>query len=565
MEDKQAKEALRRYADRLDVLNQVGRAILAAQTPEEIAAVALSHLQRLIPFLRASVTLFDVQAGEMSLLAVHPAASDFEPTWRHPLEEKEFLAKLAVGQVHLAEDPGEWASPLPLAKMLQTQGVRAYAHVPLLVQDALIGSLNLGMAAPGMLGEPEIEIAREIADELAIGIQQTHLLAQVKRHAEELEQQVRRRTAALRASQARFQAVFEDSALGIALVNRKGQVIDSNPALQEMMGYSQDELEGMVFARLAHPDNLRDDADLYDELMAGERAFYRLEGRYLRKDGQPIHANLTVSLVRPTRGRPRFAVALVEDVTDQKRAQTALIEAEKLALTGRLAASLAHEINNPMQSVIGYLSLIEESLPDRADAREYLEIALEELERAAGIVARMRDLSRPSDPGERERVDVNALVERVLLLTQKQCQNQHIEVQWVAAEDLPLLSLAPDRMQQVFLNLVLNAVDAIAGISAEAAADGGRLRVCTARTPETPGVQIVFADNGVGIPPDEQRYLFEPFHTTKEVGLGLGLYISQRIVQDHGGRIEVASQEGAGTTFTVWLPCQEPAGEGFSG
>jgi PAS domain S-box-containing protein len=331
-----------------------------------------------------------------------------------------------------------------------------------------------------------------------------------------------------------------------------------------MLGYSKDELEGVELARLTHPDNVKDDAHLYEELMAGERAFYRIEGRYLRKDGEPIHVNLTVSMVRPARDRPRFAIALVEDVTEQKRTQAALIVAEKLALAGRLAASLAHEINNPMQSVIGYLSLVQEMLPESAGAHEYVEIALEELERAAGIVARMRDLGRPSDAGEyqpvgeREPVDVNVLVERVLLLTQKRCQNQRIEVQWEAAEDLPLLYLAPGRIQQVFLNLVLNAVDAMAADIPKS--DRRRLRVYTAHARESQEVQIVFADNGVGIPPDEQASLFEPFHTTKEAGLGLGLYISQSIVQDHGGHISVESQEGIGTTFTVWLPGQGTPG-----
>jgi two-component system NtrC family sensor kinase len=397
-------------------------------------------------------------------------------------------------------------------------------------------------------------VFRDITERVETQEELRRLNEQVRHHAEVLEQQVQRRTAALRASQARFQAVFEDSAIGIALVNSKGRIIDINPALQEMLGYSKDELEGVELGRLTHPDNVKDDAHLYEELMAGERAFYRIEGRYLRKDGEPIHVNLIVSMVRPVENRPRFAIALVEDVTEQKRTQAALIEAEKLALTGRLAASLAHEINNPMQSVIGYLSLVEEMLPESADAHEYVEIALEELERAAGIVARMRDLGRPSEPGERELVDVNVLVERVLLLTQKRCQNRQIEVQWEAAEDLPLLVLVPDRIQQVFLNLVLNAVDAMAADIPKL--DRRRLRVYTAHAQESQEVQIVFADNGVGIPPDEQASLFEPFHTTKEAGLGLGLYISQSIVQDHGGHISVESQKGIGTTLTVWLPSQ---------
>jgi PAS domain S-box-containing protein len=546
MERKQAREALRRYAERLRVLRETERSILAARTAEEIAASALSHMQRLIPFLRASVTLFDREAGEMSLLAVHPGATGFDRAWRYPLQEDPFLAKLGEGQVHAVEDLRDVAPPSTLIQVLQTQGVRAYVNVPLIVQGALIGSLNLGMAVPEVPGEDEIEVAQEIADELAIGIQQARLLAQVQHHAEELERQVRARTAALRVSQARFHAVFEEAAIGIALVNRKGRILDSNPALQRMLGYERDELEGMVFSELAHPDNVADDADLYDELIVGKRTHYQVEGRYVRKDGQPIDANLTVSLVHPAKGRSRFAIALVEDVTERKQAQAALIESEKLALTGKMAASLAHEINNPLQSVIGCLSLAEEDLAEGKDALQYVEIALEELERAADLIARMRDLSRQPEAGEQEPTDVNALVERVLTLTKKRCQERHVEVGWKPEADLPTPSLLVGRMQQVFLNLVLNAVDAMP--------DGGRLEVRTGRTNEPKGVQIRFADSGVGIPADDLPHLFEPFYTTKATGLGLGLYISHGIVKDHGGRMDVESVEGEGTVFSVWLP-----------
>jgi PAS domain S-box-containing protein len=363
---------------------------------------------------------------------------------------------------------------------------------------------------------------------------------------------VRLRTAALRASQARFQAVFEGAAIGIALVDRRGRILNSNPALQHMLGYQEDELQGMVFSKLAHPDHAKDDAHLYEELIAGERTHYRLEGRYVRKDGQPIDVNLAVSLVQPAKARPRFAIVLVEDVTERKEAQAALIESEKLALTGKMAASLAHEVNNPLQSVIGCLSLAEEDMAQGEDASQYIGIALEELERAAGLIARMRDLNRPLGTGEREPTDVNALLERVLALTRKRCQEGYVEVAWKRGADLPRPALLASRMQQVFLNLVLNAVDAMP--------DGGTLEVRTERTVEPQGVEIHFGDSGVGIPADHLPQLFKAFHTTKDTGVGLGLYVSQRIVDDHGGRIDVQSVEGEGTTFSVWLPAQEEEG-----
>jgi signal transduction histidine kinase len=237
---------------------------------------------------------------------------------------------------------------------------------------------------------------------------------------------------------------------------------------------------------------------------------------------------------------------MVEDITEKRMNQEALLRAERLAVAGRLGASLAHEINNPLQSVIGCLGLAEEMLDDGAEVRRYLEIAMEELERAADIVTQLRDLSREPEATKEEPVDLNSLIENTLLLTRKRCQNGGVEVEWNPAADLPTVPVAPDRVQQVFLNLVLNAVEAMPG--------GGRLRVSVSVTDQPGGVHILFADTGVGIEPERLPRIFEPFHSSRPEGLGLGLYLSKKIVEEHEGRIEVTSRAGEGTTFTVWLP-----------
>jgi len=175
-----------------------------------------------------------------------------------------------------------------------------------------------------------------------------------------------------------------------------------------------------------------------------------------------------------------------------------------------------------------------------------LEIGAEELQRAASIVSQLRDLSRPSELTERELTSVKELVEHVMLLTQKKCLQHHVEIARGLGRDLPRLSVAPNQIQQVFLNLMLNAVEAMP--------DGGRLVVQATRTGEPDGVCVTFADTGCGIPPDVLPNIFDPFFTTKEEGLGLGLYVTQSIVDAHSGRIDVESQVGKGTTFTVWLP-----------
>jgi PAS domain S-box-containing protein len=233
------------------------------------------------------------------------------------------------------------------------------------------------------------------------------------------------------------------------------------------------------------------------------------------------------------------------DVTEQRRAQEALIEAERLTIMGRMAASLAHEVNNPIQSVIGCLGLATELFAEGEDPTQFMDVAMEELERAARMVHRMRDLSRRED-ARREAAGVGELVEQVLLLTQKHAQNHQVEVTWEGADELPPLSMVRDHIHQVFLNLVLNAIDAMP--------QGGTLRIRAAHTEKPPGVRISFADTGEGIPPEEVGRLFDAFHTTKSQGLGLGLHVSRNIVQEHGGRIGVQSEVGQGTTFTVWLP-----------
>jgi signal transduction histidine kinase len=238
---------------------------------------------------------------------------------------------------------------------------------------------------------------------------------------------------------------------------------------------------------------------------------------------------------------------MLDDVSEQRETQLALVQAEKLTVMGRFAATMAHEINNPLQAVIGCLGLAREALAaSEPDAGRFLDVAADELRRAAGIVARMRDINRPPDMAQREPNDLNALLERVLALTEKKARSQRVAVSLQAGSDLPPVPLVSDRIHQVFLNLVLNAIEAMP--------DGGSLRVRTEVIEDPPGVLVSFADTGPGIPPDVRARLFAPFYTTKSEGVGLGLYISHTIVREHGGDIEVESEVGNGATFTVRLP-----------
>jgi PAS domain S-box-containing protein len=546
-ERKQAQETLHRYAGRLQALHLIDQALLTAQSAEEIADTALPYVRRMMLCLRIGLALFDFEVDEMRLLAVDTeGVTQLGKGWRGSLKMTSFLEEIKEGEPHVVEDLETLPSLSPFLEILRAEGVRAYVQIPLVVQGSLIGSLSLGMSVPGCPAPEEMDIAREVAAQLALAIHHARLHEQVQRYADELEQRVAQRTAELQASEARFRSIFEGSALGIALADAQGRVLASNPALQEMLGCSEQELRYRTLTEFAHPDDIAANEALHQELTTGIRDGGKLESRFIRKGGQVICGDLTVSLARGAGGDPMFTVSMVEDVTEWKEIQEALLWTEKLTIAGRLGASLAHEINNPLQSVIGCLGLADKVLAEGGDASRYLQVAREELRRAARTVAQLRDLHRLPKPEKRKSTDVNTLLERVLLLSRKKCEEHRIHVVWKPADDLPPLLLASDQMRQVFLNLVLNALDALP--------KGGKLEVNTARTGQPAGVSIVFADNGSGIAPDVVSHLFDPFFSTKPQGLGLGLFTSRRIVEEHGGHVDVVSQVGKGTTFTVWLP-----------
>ncbi|MGC9395192.1 MAG: GAF domain-containing protein [Anaerolineae bacterium] len=241
---------------------------------------------------------------------------------------------------------------------------------------------------------------------------------------------------------------------------------------------------------------------------------------------------------------------LYQEVIDQiqvlRATQVKLIHSEKMGALGRLIASISHEINNPLQSIQGCLTLAKEELegPIRPEKIErYLDIAEHEIERIATIVRRVREFYRPSGQ-EHAPTDLHKTLESVLELTGKELQHSRISVERIWDSAIPLIVANPDHLKQVFLNLVINAIDAMP--------EGGDLSIRTILNQES--VSIEFTDTGVGMPPEVQARLFEPFFTTKPQGSGLGLSISYGIIQEHDGQILVQSEVGNGTTFTIVLP-----------
>lgn len=240
----------------------------------------------------------------------------------------------------------------------------------------------------------------------------------------------------------------------------------------------------------------------------------------------------------------RLYAEQLEYVRQIETSQKALIQAEKMAAVGRLSASLAHELNNPLQGVQNCLHLAgREDLPEEK-RKEYFDLARAELERLMNTARRMLDFYRPNASTQTQ-VNLVDLLEYVLSLMSKQLHEAHVNVIKDIRDDLPLITAVGSQVQQVFINLILNAADAMAPA-------GGDLRI-TARTWED-GIELLFQDSGAGIPLERQPNIFEPFFSTKDGGTGLGLTVSYNIITAHGGSLELLPDRAPGACFRILLP-----------
>jgi signal transduction histidine kinase len=233
----------------------------------------------------------------------------------------------------------------------------------------------------------------------------------------------------------------------------------------------------------------------------------------------------------------------------QRLAENRLVQAAKLAAVGEMAAGIAHELNNPLTSVTGFAELVLNDLPPDSPLRADLDLVIREARRARDVVRRLLDFARQSESA-RASASLNKVVEDVVALTRHLLHTNGVELLLHLQEDLPWVLMDENQMKQVLLNLVHNALQAMPG--------GGQLEIRTAAFQKVgrEGVIVSVRDSGVGIPPEIQTRIFEPFFTTKanRGGTGLGLSVTYGIVSAHGGEIELISQPGSGSTFTVWLP-----------
>jgi PAS domain S-box-containing protein len=352
----------------------------------------------------------------------------------------------------------------------------------------------------------------------------------------------------LKESENKYRQLVESSLDGIAL-HTTGRILFANSAFLNMFGYSQvEELTGVRLLCLISPVF---HAPLLRHLRHIKRNFDRpriFEIKGLKKDGSEF--DIEVGTQPAMFAGDSVFQTHVRDITEKKRLEEQLARSEKLAAVGQLAAGVAHEINNPLGGILVYSYLMLEDLPPDHPERSQVEKIIREATRCKEIIKGLLDFSRQL-PSRFKPININALVTELLGLVENHLSFQNVNIQKDLAADLPPVQGDKSKLEQVFLNLFINAGEAMAG--------HGTLSVTTTRNVEG-AAEIRISDNGPGIHPDHLPRLFDPFFTTKAVGrgIGLGLSVSYGIIQQHRGRIYVDATSPIGTTFVLELPALKP-------
>jgi len=331
----------------------------------------------------------------------------------------------------------------------------------------------------------------------------------------------------------------------ILVLDMKGQYTFVSARIGELLGYGPDHLLGKNVDDVVNTSP--ELATLYRTVATGQSSLTSCEYGSRHKDGSWRTMLGMASPLLDAEGKPAGVIISVRDMTTEKKLEQQIIQSERLAAMGQMIGGFAHELNNPLTSILGMAELLQEGDVSEG-ARKQLLILHKEARRAAEIVQNLQYFARPPAPGKSP-VNLNELVQRTVQMQAYALRKSNITVDFLPEPAIPAVVADPNQLMQVFLNLLLNAEQAV-----RETRDKGTIRIRVGRNPDS--VWVVFQDDGPGIAPENLTHIFDPFFTTKRPGrgTGLGLSICKTVLREHGGNIEASSGPGGGAVFTITLP-----------
>jgi two-component system cell cycle sensor histidine kinase/response regulator CckA len=563
-ERKQAEEALReseeaakRLAQENAIMAEIGRIISSTLDIEEVYEHFAEEVRKLIPFDRIVIAINNVEEKTIAFAY----ASGTEVPGRKvgtiiPFEGSinQHIALTRSSLLVHGEEMAEYSARFPLSQPILHIGVRSMMLIPLISKDQVIGVLHFRSLQPNDYSETDLRLAERVGTQIAGAIANAQLFAERKRGEE-----------ALKKSEAKFQKLFDEAPVGYMELDSEGHIVQVNRTELAMLGYTVGEMLGQpVWKFVAEEEKARQTvkAKLAGSMQMGQN----FERNYKQKGGTTLPILIKDALIRDAEGKVTGIHSTIQDITERKRAeaelealQEQLRQSQKMEAIGHLAGGVAHDFNNLLTVIKGYSQLSLSALMEGDPLKENIEEIQKASQRAADLTRQLLAFSRRQILDFKV-LDLNSIVQNLNKMLRR-ILGEDIELVTLLREDLGKVKTDPGQMEQVILNLAVNARDAMPS--------GGILRIETANAELneeyarthleiTPGPYVILSvsDTGCGMSPEVKEKIFEPFFTTKEIGKGTGLGLSTiyGIVKQSGGSIWVDSEPGQGTLFKIYLP-----------
>lgn len=335
-----------------------------------------------------------------------------------------------------------------------------------------------------------------------------------------------------------YKSLFEQNPDAVYAFDLNGNYLSVNSKTETLLGYTEEELLRLSFVPLVHEDDLERVNQYYRNAANGITQNY--EARALHKDGHVVYVNVT-NIPIIVDGDIVGVYGIAKDITMEKQTEERLLRSEKLSAVGQLSASIAHEIRNPLTSLKGFLQLMKTS--STHNLQDYLHIMLEEINRIETITGELLLLAKPQ-VHQFHFEDIKEMVENVVILVHSQALMNKVDID-VNSDELPLVNCVGAQIKQVFINLIKNAIESMP--------NGGKIKI-NLQNDFKGGVCIQVIDHGCGIPEELLPKIGLPFYTTKDKGTGLGMMTTLKIIETHGGTVDILSEAGKGTTINIYIP-----------
>jgi PAS domain S-box-containing protein len=548
---REKEEAAREMAREASVLAEIGRIVSSTLHIDQIYEAFAAEAQKIIPFDRIVINIIDSERGTAK--NVYMAGGEIQDRVLekvYPLEGSGNAEMVRTKSTFLlqTEDFREYKDRFPMLSSTFEAGFRSIMNVPLFSKGKVIGGLLLRSRKLNAYSDKDVRIAESIGNQIAGAI----AIAQLFQEQKQMENR-------LRESEERFRQVAETVGDFIWEVDRDGLYRYTSPSVEKILGYTPDELIGkMHFYDLFVPEFREELKTAAFEVFSAKEAFQAFPNPNTSKDGKVVHLETSGVPVLDETGNLVGYRGADTDVTERKRveseayhARREMLRMERLSRMGELVASLAHELNQPLAAILSSaqaaLRFLQSTTPDLDLFRSILQNIVQDDKRAAGVITSLRSMVRREER-EKELLDMNEVLRDTLTLFRGEAIIRNVEIKTGFDDPLPPVSADRIQLQQVVLNLVMNAAEAMS----ERPSQQRRILLRTQAIDH--GIRVTVRDFGPGIDPAKLNDIWQPFFTTKSTGMGMGLSVSGSIIRAHGGRIWAENNPDGGATFAFEIP-----------